>query len=148
MRRLSGIALATTGALAALLLALGLLDAGHFLPARAGDDATHAYLPFALVSTSATPDGSYNCYEYEFGMIWTSEVITLNPDGSSLYAFRPPYVSTVTGTWTFIPAIREVQFTRFSWPTATFDAPDRLWASKYLPGPDFEIALECGRRTE
>ena len=29
-----------------------------------------------------TPAGAYYCYEYEFSLIWTTEVITLNPDGS------------------------------------------------------------------
>ena len=145
MRRLSGMALAPPGALAALLAVLALLDAGRSPFARAAGDEARAYLPFALASTPATPAGSYNCYEYEFGLIWTSEVITLNADGSSVYDYAPPYGGTVSGTWSFTPAIHQVQFTSFRWPTATFDAPDRLWARKYLPGPDFEIALECGR---
>lgn len=147
MRRLPYLALAMTMALAALLAALSVLDMGRLLSARAAGEA-RAYVPFALTSTPATPAGSYNCYEYEFGLIWTTEVITLNPDGSSLYDFSPPYGNALTGTWAYVAALREVQFTNFSWPTATFDAPDRLWASEYLPGPDFEIALECGRRSK
>jgi hypothetical protein len=95
-----------------------------------------------------SPAGSYTCLEYEFGLVWASEVITLNPDGSSIYDFTPPYLSTMTGTWALVPATWEVQFTHFSWPTATYDAPDRLWASEYLPEPGFEVRLECARRVE
>ena len=146
MRRLSSIALAITVALALLLAVLSILNAGRPLSAWAADTAARAYLPFAQTATPATPAGSYNCYEYEFGMVWYSEVITLNADGSSVYDYDPPYLTTMTGTWTYTPSIREVQITNFRWPTATYEAPDRLWASEYLPGPDFEIALECSRR--
>ena len=78
MRRLSSIALAVTAALALLLAVLGILNADRLLSGRAGDDEARAYLPFALASPPTSPVGSYNCYEYEFGMVWYSEVITLN----------------------------------------------------------------------
>jgi hypothetical protein len=98
------------------------------------------------VFSADSPVGSYFCYEYEFGLIWTSEVITLNTDGSSIYAYSPPYSNVVTGTWVYTPSIQEVSFTNFHWPTATYEAPDRLWASRYLPHVDFTIAIDCGRR--
>jgi hypothetical protein len=128
---------------------LSALAACRVPPTQAAGQA-RAYLPLALDSTStpASPAGRYTCYEYEFGLVWTWEVVTLNADGGSVYEYPPPYGSTVTGTWTYSPAALEVQFTNFRWLTATFDAPDRLWASEYLPGPDFEVALECMRRTE
>ena len=146
MRRLSSIALAVTAALALLLTVLGILNADRLLSGRAGDDEARAYLPFALASPPTSPVGSYNCYEYEFGMVWYSEVITLNTDGSSVYDYDPPYLTTMTGTWGYTPSMREVQFTNFRWPTATYEAPHRLWASRYLPEPDFEVALGCTRR--
>jgi len=147
MRRLPYVALAITIALVLFMTMLDALDAGRLPSARAADES-RAYLPFAPAATPASPAGSYTCYEKEFGMVWTWEVVTLNADGSSIYEYPPPYGSTVTGTWTYSPTIREVQFTNFRWLTATFDAPDRLWASEYLPEPGFEVALECGRRLE
>ncbi len=31
--------------------------------------------------------GIYDCVEYEFGLIWTTDVITLHPNGDSTYAY-------------------------------------------------------------
>lgn len=106
--------------------------------------ANHAFLP--VVYYQHPPAGSYYCLEYEFGLIWTSETITLNQDGSSIYVYDPPYTGVVTGTWSYTPAIQEVGFTNFRWPTATYKSPDVLYASKYLQHVDFEIALYCQKQ--
>ena len=123
---------------------------------RAGrsDEKIHAQSSFSsdnpiflpIIFGSPSPAGAYDCNEYEFGLIWTGEVITLNVDGSSVYAYYPPYGSVVTGTWVYTPAIQQVELTNFRWLTVTFQPPDRLWASKYLPQPGFDIAISCGRR--
>jgi len=39
----------------------------------------------------------------------------------------------------------EFGFTNFHWLTATFQPPNRLWASKYLTYAGFEIAISCSR---
>ena len=78
MRRLSSIALAITVALALLLAVLSILTAGRPLSAWAADIAARAYLPFAQTATPATPAGSYNCYEYEFGMVWYLSLIHIS----------------------------------------------------------------------
>jgi hypothetical protein len=49
-------------------------------------DSEPIFLP-AIYGTSVSPSGTYSCYETEFGLIWASEVITLHPDGSSVYAY-------------------------------------------------------------
>ncbi len=107
----------------------------------AGDTAV--YLP--IVFQPISPAGAYDCYEYEYGLIWTSEAITLSANGSSVYKYNPPYEAIVTGTWVYTPNIKEVGFTNFRWPTATFQTPNRLWASMYLTYAGFEIALSCGK---
>lgn len=144
-QRLAYIGLAVTMALACLLAALQMLRSSGPLYAQ-GD--VRLYLPSVMGMPGSTrpPTGSYTCLEYEFGLVWTSEIITLNADGSSIYDFSPPYLTTMTGTWTYTPSIRQVGLTNFRWPTATYEAPNRLWASEYLPEPDFEVALECQRR--
>jgi hypothetical protein len=101
------------------------------------------FLP--IIFGPVTPAGTYDCNEYEFGLIWTGEVITLNVDGSSVYAYYPPYSAVVTGTWVYTSAIQQVGFTNFRWITVTFQAPDRLWASQYLPRPGFDVAIDCSR---
>ena len=147
MRRAGSVVLSAVLALAALGLVLGALAAGPMRDAAPG--TTRAFLPSVFAPAAPdSPAGRYNCLEYEFGLIWTSEVITLHPDGSSVYAYGPPYGGTVTGTWAYVPALQAVQFTHFRWPTATYEAPDRLWASEYLSGPGFEIRLECARRVD
>jgi len=134
-------------ALGFLWLVVVALRVGYALdPNGASVEPPRALLPAIFALESQSPVGVYDCLEYEFGLIWTSEIVTLNPDGSSLYEYAPPYVQTVTGTWAYVPAIREVQFTNFRWPTATYQLPDRLWAWRYLPGPGFDIALSCGCR--
>src|SRR5689334_672662 len=61
-----------------------------------------------------SPAGAYNCNEYEFGLIWTTEVITLSVDGSSFYEYHGPYqTGIVTGTWVYTPTTQEVGFTNF-----------------------------------
>lgn len=144
-RRLPYIGLAVIVALVSLLAALQTMRSSSLLYAQ-GDN--RLYLPSVLGMPGSTPPptGTYTCLEYEFGLVWFSEVITLNGDGSSIYDFDPPYLTTMTGTWTYTPSIRQVGLTNFRWPTATYEAPNRLWASEYLPEPDFEVALECRRR--
>lgn len=111
---------------------------------RAGTNDTIIYLP--IVTGGDFLSGTYDCLEYEFGLIWTSEVITLHPNGFSEYLYAPPYSGYVTGTWTYSASLMEVAFTNFRWMTATFIPPDRLWNSQYLPGPDFDIAISCNQR--
>ena len=135
---------ATTVALVALFAVLGITHSGETksVPSSPADD-TVIFLPYIV--GSITPAGSYYCYEYEFGLIWTSEVITLNTDGNSIYNYNPPYAGIVTGTWVYTPSIEEVGFTNFRWLTTTFQAPNRLWASQYLTRAGFEIAISCDR---
>ena len=78
---------------------------------------------------------------------WTTEVITLNPDGSSAYAYYPPYSATVTGTWVYTPSREVVGFTNFRWLTTTFQPPNHLWASQYLTQAGFEIAVSLLQQT-
>lgn len=110
--------------------------------------APPVYLPsvFSTESIFRSPAGVYQCLEYEFGLIWTTEVITLNADGSSIYNYAPPYTGMMTGSWVYTPANQLVGFTNFRWLTATYAAPERLRARRYLPQVDFEIALECLRQ--
>jgi hypothetical protein len=111
-------------------------------PSFTGDNSV--FLPLVYHLTPLV--GTYDCYEYEFGLIWTTEVVTLNKDGSSLYVYSPPYAAIITGTWVYTPVIQEVGFTNFRWPTATFQLPDRLWASNYITPAGYEVALSCGKR--
>ena len=83
------------------------------------------FLP--VIMAPASPAGSYHCLEYEFGLIWSSETITLNVDRTSIYDYDPPYVATVTGTWAYSPTIQEVSFTNFRWVTTTYEIPNHLW---------------------
>jgi hypothetical protein len=130
----------TLGVVSLLVCLVGMSSARR--PDSEGPDGSHLYLP--LVACSApSPAGSYFCNEYEYGLIWSSEVITLYVDGTSVYAYNPPYAGVVTGTWVYTPATREVGFTNFRWLTATFYAPDRLWATRYVTGTGFWIALDC-----
>lgn len=142
--RIGYLLLAPTLALLLLFVTLRVVaSAGKTTPSMA-QNGPSLYVP--AVFSAASPAGSYLCYEYEFGLIWTSEVITLNIDGSSVYNYAPPYSGVVTGTWVYTPTIQQVGFTNFRWLTATYEAPDRLWASRYLPHVDFTIAIDCGRR--
>jgi hypothetical protein len=102
------------------------------------------FLP--MIYGPASPAGTYDCDEYEFGLIWTTEVITLSVSGASVYAYSPPYTAVVTGTWVYTPASQEIGFTNFRWLTATVQLPNRLWASKYLPQAGFDVALSCDKR--
>ena len=112
-------------------------DAGHVLHPEADQIV---YIP--IVFGPASPAGTYRCDEFEFGLIWRSGAITLSADGKSVYAIG---VGTVTGTWVYMPAIQEVGFTNFDWLTTTFQSPNKIYASKYLPNAGFEIALSCGK---
>ena len=103
------------------------------------------FLP--MVSKSPSLPGTYACLEWEFGLVWSSDVITLSADGSAIYQYNPPYTAIVTGTWSYTPILQEVGFTGFRWPTATVLSSGGLWARKYLPGPGFDIALSCSRNT-
>lgn len=133
---------------AALVLSLGLAGlalalAEPFFPSQ-GQGNFEIYLP--LIIKSPPPVGSYFCNEYENGLIWTQDVITLNADGTSIYEYYSPYPGIATGTWVYTPATQEVGFTNFRWLTATYEAPGRLWARRYFPESGYEIALDCGRR--
>lgn len=144
-RRLFRLLPGPASAFALLCLWLAAMHAGRGTFAQAPPQARPpGYLPVILSESS--PAGSYDCLEYEFGLIWTSEVITLNANGSSVYDYDPPYSGVITGAWTYTPSIREVGFTGSRWPTATYILPDRLWARKYLEHAGFEIALSCSRR--
>jgi hypothetical protein len=103
------------------------------------------FLPAVYGSPSLA--GTYDCFEYEFNLVWTTEVITLSVDGSSIYEYHPPHSTFVTGTWVYTPTVQQVGFTNFRWITATVELPDRLSARRYLPGPGFEVALRCNKRT-
>jgi hypothetical protein len=105
---------------------------------------TFSYLPVVFGAQDPV-SGSYDCLEYEFGLVWTSDVITLYPDGSSAYQYF--YGSSyASGTWRYTASLQEVGFTNFRWMSATFIPPDRMWNEQYLPGPGFEIAIDCTRR--
>lgn len=130
-----------------LALSVTLLDPGR-TPGDAwahdtAEPSSQAFLP--VIYYPSTPAGTYFCLEYEFGLIWTSETITLYEDGSSIYVYDAPYGGTATGTWTYTPALNEVAFTGFRWKTATYRFPNVLYASEYLPHVDFEIAVFCQR---
>lgn len=130
-------------ALSLSLVSLAIALAGSSSPSQ-GQYNFEVYLP--LIVKSPPPVGSYFCNEYENGLIWTQDVITLNADGTSIYEYYPPYSGIATGTWVYTPATQEVGFTNFRWLTATYEAPGRLWARRYLPESRYEIALDCGRR--
>ena len=107
------------------------------------DIHTQQFLPIAQ---NATLVGVYDCLEYEFGLVWSSDVVTLYSNGTSRYEYGPPYANVVTGTWVYKPTAQEVRFTGFRWITPTVQLPDRFFASRYLPEPGFEIAVSCLRR--
>lgn len=86
------------------------------------------FLPIAQNTTLA---GVYDCLEYEFGLVWTSDIVTLYPDGTSRYEYSPPYANITTGTWVYTPTAQEVQLTGFRWITATVQFPDRFYASRF-----------------
>ena len=145
MNRLFRTFLALALACAATITLLNITSADQ-TPDSPSSSANDVFIYLPLISRSVvTPAGAYYCYEYEFSLIWTTEVITLNPDGSSAYAYYPPYSATVTGTWVYTPSREEVGFTNFRWPTTTFQPPNHLWASQYLTQAGFEIAVSCNR---
>jgi hypothetical protein len=115
-------------------------DAGVYETAQ---ETSEVFLP--VIQYPSTPAGTYFCLEYEFGLIWTSEMIKLNEDGSSVYVYDAPYGGTESGTWTYNAALNEVEFTGFRWQTVTYRFPNGLYASEYLPHVDFEIAIYCER---
>ncbi|MFN2180771.1 MAG: hypothetical protein ACK2UR_21215 [Candidatus Promineifilaceae bacterium] len=127
----------------ALVVGLALMGGGRSMAGAVIEDSSEVFLP--LIYYPSTPAGTYFCLEYEFGLIWTSERITLYEDGSSLYEYEAPYGGTNSGTWTYNPALNEVEFTGFRWQAATYRFPNALYASKYLPQVDFEIAVYCER---
>jgi hypothetical protein len=142
MNHLFRAALATAVACTALFAVLNITDSDETpTSSSAPTQDGHLYLP--MIAGSTNPAGAYFCYEWEFGLIWMEEVITLSVDGSSAYDL--PYGGVVTGTWVYTPSSEEVGFTNFHWLTATFQPPNRLWASKYLTYTGFEIAISCNR---
>jgi len=149
IERIVGLALVVSVALASVVSTLQVMASSDQLRHDLNEQLDMViYLPavFGTEPSVESPAGVYDCLEYEFGLIWTSEVITLNTDGSSIYNYAPPYGAVVTGTWVYTPASQLVGFTNFRWLTATYTAPDRLWAERYLPEVDFEIALSCLRQ--
>lgn len=127
-----------------VLVAVPAMNPRRAIYAQSALDGAHTlYLP--VIMGGQSPAGRYHCLEYEFGLVWTSEVITLNPDGTSIYAYNPPSTGIVTGTWSYNASTREVGFTNFQWLTATYEMPDRLWATRYLPHAGFEVAIQCDR---
>jgi hypothetical protein len=138
-------------AVAWLILAIEIMQAGQAVNAQIAPQASPiSYHPLVL-RYYPSPAGSYICDEYEFGLIWLTEVITLNADGSSVYYGAADDQTrsesmVVTGTWVYTPTASQVGFTNFRWLTATYESPDRLWASDYLEPIGFEIAIECDRR--
>lgn len=135
--------LATTVALAALFTLLKITYADERRPSFAPSNDTFIYLP--LISRSTSPAGAYYCYETEFSLIWRMEVITLDANGSSVYAYSYPLHSIVTGTWVYTPSTEVVGFTNFTWLWTIFQPPDRLWNSRYITPPGFEVAINCNR---
>jgi hypothetical protein len=111
------------------------------------NEENNVFFYFPVVYSQASPVGSYICHELEWGLIWYSEVITLHEDGSSVYDYSPPYLTDGMGTWQYSSLNQIVTFTNFTWPTATFEIPDRLWASRQVvrQDSDFEVALRCLR---
>ncbi len=136
---LTAMALALSVSLVSLALALA-----EPVSLSQGQYNFEVYLP--LILKSPPPAGSYECNEYEYGLIWTQDVITLNADGTSIYEYYPPYPGIATGTWVYTPATQEIGFTNFRWLTATYEAPGRLWARRYISETSFEIALDCRRQ--
>ena len=146
LHRIACLVLALCLALLSLVVTIHALMAVSEQPATPAQDEITHYLP--VIHATDSPAGSYYCYEYEFGMIWSADVITLNVDGTSEYEYCHPYTNSPTGTWSYNYSIRQVEFTGFRWMTATFEAPDRLWARRYLPQVGFEIAIQCYRTEE
>jgi len=137
--------LATTVALATLFALLKITYSDETLiPTSPADDTFVVFLP--IIQGSISPAGAYYCYEFEFAMIWRTEVITLNPGGSSIYAYYPPnFPSIVKGTWVYNPSTEVVSFMNFTWLWTAFQPPDRLWNSQYLTQAGFEVAISCNR---
>ena len=129
-----------------VVLSKAVSSGGESQPGELQDGEHRVYIP--LVFAPPSPAGSYWCNEYEFGLIWTSEVITLYRDGSSIYVYGPPYEGVVTGTWAYTTERREVRFTGFRWPTATYEVEGVLWARRYLADVGFEVAVVCTRRED
>jgi hypothetical protein len=128
--------------LAALWAPPAATHSGQPLRIQAAPTANTAlFLP--IVHGPISPAGVYDCVEYEFGLVWTTEVITLTKDGHSTYEYHFPPTSVITGTWVYTPTTQEVGFTNFRWITATVQMDNRLWASRYVPGADFYVALSC-----
>jgi hypothetical protein len=103
------------------------------------------YLP--LVQAPPSLAGIFDCVETEFGLGWLTEVVTLNPDGSSLYQYGSPINDTISGTWIYTPTTQIVELRNFRWPTAIVRDPDHFSNSQYLPEQGFEISIGCTRRT-
>jgi len=145
VRRFAGIALAAFLALGTLVFSAQAMSPSRDVYTKSGANGGYVlYLPILMGDSS--PAGNYYCLEYEYGLIWTSEVITLNPDGTSVYVYNPPYPGTVTGTWSYTASTQEVQFTNFRWQTATYVMPYRIWASRYVPQTGFDVAISCSRQ--
>lgn len=143
MNRFARTTVTVTVALTAVFALLNVTRANQpiRLPSSPAEDS-FVFLP--VIYGLPSPAKAYYCYEWEFGLIWTSEVITLDTSGSSTYVYHTPD-SIVTGTWVYTPAIQEVGFTNFRWLTTTYQPPGWLWARRYLTYTGFEIAVSCNR---
>jgi len=136
--------LATAVTLATLFALLKITYPDETLPPTSPADDKFVFLPF-ISQGSISPAGAYHCDEIEYAMIWKTEVITLNTDGTHIWAYDRPGSSIVTGTWVYTPSAEVVGFTNFTWLTTTFQPPNRLWASQYITQAGFEVAISCNR---
>jgi len=121
---------------------------GLVFPAQPSVVAAQVFLPLVVLPPS--PEGIYNCNEYEFGLIWTTDVITLSHDMSSAYEFIYQSAPVITGTWTYTPTTQEVALRNFHWPIVTFHPPDGLSQSSTITntGKPFEVGIWCGKVKE
>ncbi len=110
-------------------------------PAAGQTPGLRQYLP--VIYGPAAPAGVYDCVEYDSGVIWTTDVITLLTTGEAIYGYQPPSGGVMTGTWVYTPETRTLGFTEFRWESATFELTmDRLWAVRQV-APEYEIRLDC-----
>lgn len=126
-------------ALAALALSL-LASSATAQPSR----TPRVWLP--LMADQLPPTGVYDCVESEFGLLWTTSVITLSGNLSSQYNYGPPYSGLAAGAWSYTPSIQEVRFTNFRWEVLRFIPPGRLNAMRFIESGNFTVRIDCTRR--
>ena len=99
-----------------------------------------------LSAPGAALVGVYDCVETEFGLVWTTSVVTLAADGTSVYDYGPPISSVVSGTWSYAPATGQVSLAGFRWPLVSYTPPRSLSARDFVESAGFEITIGCTRR--